>query len=76
MINVIDRQKIDLLCLNLEYAISVASIQTVITKEGNLERRCIDPMALARFGKMQREHKDRNRLEIDTDFELVDGVTY
>jgi hypothetical protein len=71
-----DDDEIDLLCLNREYAISVANIQTILTQEGDIEKRCIDPMAMARLGKMQREHRDRNRGYIETWFALVDGVNF
>jgi hypothetical protein len=71
-----DDDEIDLLCENREYAISVASIQTILTQDGDLEKRCIDPMAMARLGRMQRKHRDKNRGYIETGFVLVDGVTY
>jgi hypothetical protein len=73
-----DDAEIELMCACREYAISVASIQTALTEDGNIEKRCIDPMALARIGRDQREHRDKNLCKhiLENEFDLVDGVTY
>ena len=71
-----DEAEIDLLCACREYAIRVASIQTVLTIEGDLEKRCIDPMAMARFGRLMGQVRDKNMGRIGTGFELVAGVNY
>ena len=67
--------EIDLLCACREYAINVASIQKHHTDTG-VEKYSIDPMALARFGRLMRRVRDKNMGRIDTGFELVDGVNY
>ena len=69
-----DEAEIDLLCACREYAISVASIQKRLTDDNEVEKYSIDPMALARFGRLMRQVRDVNTGRVDTGFELIAGV--